>query len=1042
MIPLLIGLVCLVAVVRLDGHRMSGRAMAPWTLLVAVLVMAQLWAGSGRIDPYRVTLLGFRFDLESTPSEAGLTLSGDERTADVWAAGAGSAPVGFITASGAAGGATVRAAEDAGATLLVRRRGRRDAWDVLGSRGVAPGDTVVVQAGGVVARLTFTGRSDSLAVGPVRVPAPWLRQDLVRVEAIGPEGDGLSTSVPLRGVRHRGIAGMAPRKPSAFQRTYPVADVLVVAGVTESVGALGSFFFYRNGELRLADLDSEVEFAGGEAPRTASLGPDGTDLMIAGLTYRDHPDEGLTLPSRYGLRPLRAYRATSIATGLDLMLVAPEIRSLGRDWLDRSTVRSVDPAASGYRVRLSGPASSMARDDVSFRSAPASFKAAGHALLALDRDPSVREFGIVTPGGAARWELGRLLALGSGDRALLMRVDGQSTSAGFWLLHAVLFLLPVFLVGATPRRGSVLGLAVLASGFAAVRLLLAWSAHLSDPFLAEGVQLALWLVPVLPLAIVTAGDLGTWWSTRRVGRAPTQAAGTSLAPRLPRAVTPAGEPSVTKGSGALPRVGGWAALATLTVVLFPDSPGRMAVLLFAVAGLWAGSLVPRIDDARWRLPPDLGDRWLQVGPFTGFILGGALLGVRALMDLVGWREAIQVGGTRIAVSAGYTPAVLLAFAWLLVAHGVQVTGAVGGRGRRSALCGALSSLGGFLLLAVVGVSLWISDFGIALVGLPGMLLGLAVVGGRWARRSKTDSMALATALPLALFVTLQAAPSALSPLLEGNGRDAGSRMAEWNRNELLLLERGDPQGLGLIGQRRSEALAVMRETMRSYTRGNLWGRGYLEGRLTAEIRPTAPREHAVGALLASEWGLPGVAGLVLLLIALLVPAGRALGFPDAPSLQGAARWTALFLVPVIGARVLPPPWGLVAVGAGAMGLLAWAVHEVGAESDGIVSVGAPPGWARTTAALFLFGVVGAGVYMVLANYGLVFFTGKNVYLMGVDSVGDAVEGMVLLSGAALALSLHSPIQPGTPVPPPTARLSRKRTIPSIPPPREPVEVER
>jgi hypothetical protein len=234
-------------------------------------------------------------------------------------------------------------------------------------------------------------------------------------------------------------------------------------------------------------------------------------------------------------------------------------------------------------------------------------------------------------------------------------------------------------------------------------------------------------------------------------------------------------------------------------------------------------------------------------------------------------------------------------------------------------------------------------------------------------------------------------------------------MAEWNRNELLLLERGDPEALGMIGQRRSEALAVMRETMRSYTRGNLLGRGYLQGRITGEIRPTAPREHAVSALLASQWGLPGTAGLVLLLAGLLVPAARALEPTRADgSRRGGWVLAAALSVPTLLAVLLPAPWGLLALVVASGAALAWLV----APSRGGAPEPAPPGGTPALGlgpaigALSLFVMAGAGLYMVLANYGLVLFTGKNVYLLGIDSVGDVVEGVALLALAAAALSLR------------------------------------
>ena len=41
--------------------------------------------------------------------------------------------------------------------------------------------------------------------------------------------------------------------------------------------------------------------------------------------------------------------------------------------------------------------------------------------------------------------------------------------------------------------------------------------------------------------------------------------------------------------------------------------------------------------------------------------------------------------------------------------------------------------------------------------------------------------------------------------------------------------------------------------------------------------------------------------------------------------------------------------------------------------------------------------------MVLANYGLVLFTGKNIYHLGLDSGSDVVESLVLLGIAAAGL---------------------------------------
>lgn len=1037
MIPLAIGLVCLAAVWRLRGPRLPRRSAVPWMVAVAGLTGLQLLAGAPRIDPYRITLLGMRFDVAAGP-EDGIGISGDEERADVWVSGAGTAPVGRIVA--ADGGFQVRASQDGAAAVLVRDRSAGGHWRVLGSRRLGPHDTVVVRNGEEIhALLSFEDEPDSVVLSWFRSTFPGLKRTTVRVVA------GSDTSViPLPGVRRRGLAGAIPRRPSVFQRTYPVADLLVTAGLGEPSFPLGSFFYYEDGELRLADLDTEIGVAGaGSGPAPLAL-TDGTRWMVAGLAHRDHPEEDLAPPARYGLRPLRSFRTAGVGGTLDLAPATPEIRSLSRDWLERWTMPGV--GGPGYRVRVSGRAEGGAADGVAFRTVPARFQSASQAILTLAGDPRADRFEIVAPGGSGHWSTGRPMVLGTGPRALIVRVDGQATTSGFWLLHGLLFALPLVLVGGRRRAGSTWGLAVLASGFAALRLLLAWSAHLADPFVAEGVQLALWLVPVLPWAVVTAADVGR----SRPGRG----ADGSAVPHLPihagvparpgrfsflRPDTPARNAGAGRLTGMDPRLirlAAWSALATLTVALFQGSPGRTAILLAAIVAVALVAVAaergidrsgdPLAADSprkggrlRWTGVVSRGVSWTTSGRgSTGVALGLLFLSARVGLDLLGWREGIQLGATRVSVSALYTPAVLVTLALLLVAHGRRARTAGSAEERRMRLAEAYTSVGAFLLLAVLAVSLWISDFGIALVGLPGMLLGLAALGGLWATSGSRAPAGLVAAVPLALFFTVQAAPSALRPLLHGDGRDAESRMAEWSRNELLLLERGDPQGLGLIGQRRSEALAVMRETMRSYTRSTVMGQGYLRGHMSGEIRPTAPREHAVSALLASQWGAPGVAGLVLLLTAALIPATRALApsarpRPGADRVRRVVQTGGLFLIPPVVARLLPAPWGLSIVLLGVAGLLVWGWRRVGAAEGG--DDGELPGWGATVAALLLMGFAGAGIYMVLANYGLVFFTGKNVYLLGIDSMSDAVEGLALLAGAALALARVE--DPAT-VPPP------------------------
>ena len=276
---------------------------------------------------------------------------------------------------------------------------------------------------------------------------------------------------------------------------------------------------------------------------------------------------------------------------------------------------------------------------------------------------------------------------------------------------------------------------------------------------------------------------------------------------------------------------------------------------------------------------------------------------------------------------------------------------------------------------------------------------------------------------------LQLAPDLARPRLAGEV-EVATRLDDWSRNELLLLERGDPEALRLIGESRSEALGVMRETMRSYTRGNWTGRGFLAGRVSPQIRTTATREHMVTGLLASQWGLLGTLGLVGMLLGVVAPISSRHPRPagssrPAPLVAGLIAAAGLTLVAV----VLPSPanalvlGAVVAAGLGAAlasallpgvrgipeGLATWLWDDPGAragEGDApSVPAGPPANPFRILSAAALVSFSAAGLYMILANYGLVLFTGKNVYLLGLDSLSDTIEALALIGIGVGALGL-------------------------------------
>jgi hypothetical protein len=1030
MIPLLIGLICFWAAwrsLRPDPARpeqsvwqriRTGPRAAAWVGAIGALVLLQFAVRADAIARYRFSLVGLRFGLtdeQARPIATPLRVSGDYDEADLFVPGAGATDVAHIRPTGdTSGSVMIDFREDAGALALVEQRLplARSRWRLPSAVRLEEGDTVVVRARGAIHRLVLRIVPDTLQLPGFGVPLPWadrhvfakVAEDGVVRERILPSS-GVGFAQRLRGAR-----------PSLFARTWPLADVLEALDTAAVWGLppLTSFFFYEGDALLLADVDSEVELARASAVASAAavadggVGRTGRRLLIAALPLRDYPELRLTLPERYGIRPLRTVALAVRDEFLDVTYASPEVQALDRDALDEIRLPGAE-AEDAYRIRVSHALNPLVRQAVVFESPSRVFSAASQAVLTLDANPRAPRFDIVTPAGLANAETGRPVPLGSRERSILLRVDGQATSPLFWAVHLALFALAGCVFWFRRLPAPVFALALSAIGIAAVRLLLGAGAMLEYPFVQEGHQIGLWLLPVLPWAIVLAAELG-----RGDG---------------------ADAPLAFHGAFAL-------GIVTLTLVVFADSPAKQVVLSLAPLALLALAAArslrtrPRVTvaAAAARAPearparPRARATW-RTRLAHGWSLGLALLLLRVLLDLVGWREGILIGGTRIAVSVLYTPLALGALALTLHRHGRRIADAPGGRARDVLI--AFADTAALIGLAFAGTAFWISDFGIALVGVPGVLLVLALLGARWTR-GLGPAAAATFALPLVLFVLAQSAPQLLRPVWLGGARAEG-RLGEWNRNELLLLERGDPHALRRIGQRRSEALAVMRETMRSYTRGNWLGRGFLEGRVSNEIQDTATREHAVSALLASQWGLAGVLGLVLLLVAVPLPLARSGTLPRGDDGRRVLRaGLALFVPLFIAALVLPSPFGalLTAIAAlaaaGAFAASAWNGTRQPPSDATPGDESMQPGVYGTLAALLLLTFACSGLYMVLANYGLTFFTGKNVYLLGLDSVSDALEGGVLLAGAAWALARAAPRMAA---PAAAAQLPRREVLP-------------
>ena len=192
------------------------------------------------------------------------------------------------------------------------------------------------------------------------------------------------------------------------------------------------------------------------------------------------------------------------------------------------------------------------------------------------------------------------------------------------------------------------------------------------------------------------------------------------------------------------------------------------------------------------------------------------------------------------------------------------------------------------------------------------------------------------------------------------------------------------------------------------------GSGMYGGQISPEIVATSTREHTTSALLASEWGLPGTTALLLLLVVSTVGVHRTLNLRQPEATAATPAFVLLMGMPLL-ATVVPPPADRLIVGLVLVAVAAWLLRPLRWPGTGGARLPAEtwteigPAWLLGALAMLTFAM--AGVYMLLANYGWVLFTGRNVYLFGLDSVSDALESMVLLATASTALAMSGGHQP-------------------------------
>jgi cell division protein FtsW (lipid II flippase) len=164
-------------------------------------------------------------------------------------------------------------------------------------------------------------------------------------------------------------------------------------------------------------------------------------------------------------------------------------------------------------------------------------------------------------------------------------------------------------------------------------------------------------------------------------------------------------------------------------------------------------------------------------------------------------------------------------------------------------------------------------------------------------------------------------------------------------NYARFLHFAAPERLQALATKRGESLAITSAILQSYISSGIFGRGYGHSDVSPHLGDTALRDFAPAVFVAAEWGLIGTLAVLL-----------------------------LYLLFAVAAH----PW------------LPW--HDSSAESV-IAFVAAAT-------------ITVSSCYMILANHELLLLTGKNAYLLGLDSAGDVIETLALLLliayGAAVA----------------------------------------
>lgn len=376
----------------------------------------------------------------------------------------------------------------------------------------------------------------------------------------------------------------------------------------------------------------------------------------------------------------------------------------------------------------------------------------------------------------------------------------------------------------------------------------------------------------------------------------------------------------------------------------------IAVVVVPLILLLFSALLPFFLEGRLQA---LIHRWKEGAPFRMLVgLAGAIFIIRLLLLALGFKESINIG-FRLGFSVISVPAHIILFASGCARLFAE---------RRRIGAFDLPLIGRFFGFAVAvlmfqfATALLVSDVGIFLYMIPQVivvaLVGCGIVAESLARfrdpaedqteLASNSVMALILIIPLAGMIWTFSAPKVLYSVPFLSNILASDDEIATGSTELRVLQFINEEYLMNLGTDTAERIAQAHAIMENYARRGLWGEGYLQVDVIHAMRNTALNDNVSAIYIFAQFGIAGALAVVL-------------------------AYTTILLSSLSPARRLE----------------------------------GPVGWASVLAGL-TFALT--SLYMMVANYGYLPFTGRNLYLLGLDSGSDLVESVGLLLFMAMGLS--------------------------------------